>query len=101
MAARRKRAVEVLHALGGVPREWSNAPGVRYVEHFHPYFKVSFCIEGSIRFCSPSRSFDLGPGDRLDLPPGVPHSAVVGPDGVLCVEAGVSDRPPDLIGRTP
>ena len=28
-----------------------------------------------------------GPGDRLDLPAGTRHDAVVGPDGVRCLEA--------------
>ena len=27
------------------------------------------------------------PGDRLDIPPGATHSAIVGPQGVACVEA--------------
>jgi hypothetical protein len=36
----------------------------------------------------------LVPGDRLDLPAGVGHSATVGPDGVECLEAAIgSDRP--------
>jgi hypothetical protein len=29
------------------------------------------------------------PGDRLDLPAGVRHSAIVGPQGVTCLEAHV------------
>ena len=29
----------------------------------------------------------LSPGDRLDLPPGTLHSALVGQAGVACVEA--------------
>lgn len=31
--------------------------------------------------------FDLGPGDRLDIPPGTEHAATVGPGGVECMEA--------------
>ena len=30
---------------------------------------------------------ELAPGDRLDLPAGTSHDAVVGPDGVTCLEA--------------
>jgi hypothetical protein len=29
----------------------------------------------------------LNPGDRLDLPAGTVHDAVVGPQGVVCLEA--------------
>ena len=32
---------------------------------------------------------DLAPGDRLDLPAGTRHDAVVGPGGVTCLEAHV------------
>ncbi|HEY8760821.1 MAG TPA: hypothetical protein VIP52_07920 [Candidatus Dormibacteraeota bacterium] len=28
----------------------------------------------------------LEPGDRLELPPGTRHAAIVGPGGVTCVE---------------
>jgi len=31
--------------------------------------------------------FELRPGDRLDVDPGTPHGATVGPEGVTCVEA--------------
>jgi len=46
-------------------------------------------VRGSIRFDLPAsgESFELRPGDRLDIPPGTHHSAVVGPEGVTCVEA--------------
>ncbi len=71
------------------PRWWSNAPGDRYGPHSHPYHKLLYCIRGSIRFLVEpgGRPFDLSPGDRLDIPPGATHSAVVGPGGVACVEA--------------
>ena len=71
------------------PRWWSNAPGDRYGVHSHTYHKVLYCARGSIRFVVPDsgQQFDLSPGDRLDIPPGTPHSAVVGSGGVTCVEA--------------
>jgi len=71
------------------PSWWSNGPGDRYGAHSHPYHKVLYCARGSIRFDLPAsgESFDLRPGDRLDVPPGVSHSAVAGPQGVACVEA--------------
>lgn len=72
---------------GLVPDTWSNQPGYRYGEHEHPYHKVLFCIAGSIVFQTPGGEVNLRPGDRLDLPPGTPHSATVGPAGVTCMEA--------------
>jgi len=50
---------------------------------------VLYCARGSIRFDVPAsgESFELQPGDRLDIPPGTSHSALVGPEGATCVEA--------------
>jgi mannose-6-phosphate isomerase-like protein (cupin superfamily) len=71
------------------PSWWSNGPGDRYGAHQHPYHKVLYCARGSIRFDLPAsaESFELHAGDRLDLPPGTQHSAIVGSEGVTCVEA--------------
>jgi len=69
-------------------RWWSNAPGDRYGAHSHPYHKLLYCARGSIGFqMEDGQRFDLSPGDRLDIPPRVTHSAVVGQQGVACVEA--------------
>ena len=77
-----------LRTIGLSPSWWSNGPGDRYSPHSHSYHKVLFCARGSIQFkVDPSGdTFDLSPGDRLDIPPGTTHSAIVGPDGVTCVE---------------
>jgi mannose-6-phosphate isomerase-like protein (cupin superfamily) len=79
----------ILREEGLRPSWWSNGPGDRYGTHSHPYHKVLYCARGSIRFDLPeaAQSLDLRPGDRLDIPPGAAHSAVVGSDGVSCVEA--------------
>ena len=77
----------LLHRDGLSPNWWSNPPGDRYGAHSHPYHKVLFCARGSIRFDTEAGPFHLSPGDRLDVPPGVSHSAIVGPRGVTCVEA--------------
>ena len=66
---------------------WSNGPGDRYAEHEHAYAKLLYCTEGSIEFhTGDGRTIALGPGDRMVLPARTRHSAVVGPDGVSCVE---------------
>ena len=71
------------------PSPWSNGPGDRYAPHDHGFDKVLVCASGSIRFGLPDRrgTFDLGEGDRLDLPAGTRHEAFVGPGGVTCLEA--------------
>ncbi|HZS77640.1 MAG TPA: cupin domain-containing protein [Ktedonobacteraceae bacterium] len=77
---------------GLAPYSWSNAPFDTYAVHSHTYEKVLYCVRGSIRFVLPDkpeseRNIDLSPGDCMILPAGVRHSAEVGPQGVLCLEA--------------
>ena len=71
------------------PGAWSNGPGDRYGAHEHTYDKIIVVVAGSIRFGLPgsNESIDLGVGDRLDLPAGTAHDALVGGDGVTCLEA--------------
>jgi quercetin dioxygenase-like cupin family protein len=78
-----------LRAEGLAPGVWGNEPGDRYAPHEHAYDKVLVCAEGSIRFGLPASggAVDLVAGDRLDLPAGTRHDAIVGGDGVTCLEA--------------
>lgn len=71
------------------PSAWSNGPGDRFAAHEHDYDKVIAVKRGSIRFGLPDdgRSLELATGDRLELPAGTRHDALVGPDGVTCFEA--------------
>jgi hypothetical protein len=80
-----------LRSEGLEPGAWSNGPGDRYAAHEHGYDKVLVCERGSIRFglSELGTAADLAPGDRLDLPAGTSHDAVVGPGGVSCLEAHV------------
>ena len=80
---------ERLEREGLDPGAWSNGPGDRYAAHSHGYDKVIVVVSGSIRFGLPDlgRSMDLAAGDRLELPAGTDHDAVVGADGVTCLEA--------------
>lgn len=75
---------EGLHAY-----PWSNEPDDYYPVHEHAYDKVLFVLSGSITFGLPAQNLrlTLHPGDRLELPAGTPHDAVVGPAGVVCIEA--------------
>jgi len=67
---------------------WSNGPHDRYAAHSHPYEKVLYCVDGSITFMleRAGRQLELKPGDRMVLPAGTVHSAVVGPSGCKCIE---------------
>jgi uncharacterized protein YjlB len=68
---------------------WGNGPRESYAAHEHGYDKVLVVAAGGIRFGLPDhgRGVELGIGDRLDLPAGTAHDAVVGPAGVTCLEA--------------
>jgi hypothetical protein len=73
------------------PAPWSNGPGDRYASHRHGYDKVLVVAAGSIVFgTSTVGPVRLGVGDRLDLPAGTDHDAIVGPDGVTCLECHLS-----------
>ena len=78
-----------LRAEGLAPMPWSNGPGDRYGAHEHGYDKVIVVAAGSIAFGLPDRGevVELSEGDRLELPAGTRHDAVVGPHGVTCLEA--------------
>jgi len=77
------------------PYSWSNGPGDTYAVHSHSYEKVLYCVRGSIRFTLPDAAnmpgqpgaIDLEPGDCMILPARVRHGAIVGPQGVTCLEA--------------
>ena len=86
-----EQVLRQIYAREGLqPYAWSNGPHDVYGVHAHPYEKVLRVVRGSIRFdlvAGHHTSVDLHPGDELVLPAGVAHSAVVGPEGVICLEA--------------
>jgi uncharacterized protein YjlB len=71
------------------PYQWSNGPHDTYAAHSHGYDKVIYVVKGSITFGLPQlgQKLALKAGDRLDLPAGIVHDAVVGAQGVVCLEA--------------
>jgi quercetin dioxygenase-like cupin family protein len=71
------------------PYTWSNGPHDVYSPHLHSYDKVIYVVQGSITFGLPELGgkLSLRAGDRLDLPANTVHDAVVGPQGVICLEA--------------
>jgi len=87
-AGRFDELMEKLRAEATGCYSWSNGPGDRYAPHSHGYEKVLYCVEGSIRFQleNEGRTLELEAGDRMVLPPGTVHSAVVGNHGCTCIE---------------
>ena len=85
---------QMRHA-GLFPYIWSNDSHYTYAAHTHSYEKVLYCVQGSIRFVLPehvnaegkAEYIDLNPGDCMILPAHTLHSAVVGSQGVTCLEA--------------
>ena len=71
------------------PYPWSNGPHDEYPAHTHSYAKIIYVVRGSITFGLPEsgQQLTLKAGDRLDLPANTVHDAVVGPQGVVCLEA--------------
>jgi hypothetical protein len=78
-----------LRAEGLDPVTWGNGPGDRYGRHRHSYDKVIVVMSGTISFGlpGPAGSIALAAGDRLELPAGSDHDALVGSAGVSCLEA--------------
>jgi quercetin dioxygenase-like cupin family protein len=75
--------------------QWSNGPGAIYAVHDHPYRKILYIERGSITFTPAGKAaIVMTPGDRLDLPAGTPHAAVVGAEGVTCWEGQAKTKSP-------
>ena len=94
---------ERLRAEGLAPSGWGNGPHDRYAAHEHAYDKVIAVAAGSIRFSLPDsgETIELEMGDRLDLPAGTVHDAIVGRHGVSCLEAHVPEGAIDEARRRP
>ena len=57
--------------------------------HSHEFNKLLYCLRGSIQFelVENGERIELLSDDGIELPAGTTHSAIAGPDGVVCVEA--------------
>ncbi len=71
------------------PYAWSNGPNFRYAPRSHGYGKVLYCVEGTVEVILPdaNQSVVLRPGDRMELPRGVRHATIIGPNGARCLES--------------
>lgn len=68
---------------------WQGGIGDVYHLQSLPYQRILWVAEGSLIINLPltKQKFILKKGDRLDLLPNTEHQAIVGPVGVVCVEA--------------
>ncbi len=71
------------------PYTWDNTPNHRYAVRSHGYLKVLYVIAGTLEITLPdsNQSVKLRSGDRVEIPAGIRHGAIVGSHGAQCVEA--------------
>jgi hypothetical protein len=62
---------------------WSSEPDEAYAPHVHVYPEVLWLMAGSLTVILPAerRLLELMPGDRIELPGGLVHGTLAGPDG--------------------
>jgi quercetin dioxygenase-like cupin family protein len=71
-----------LRRQGLRPEPWSASPGTAFSAHRHERTKHLYVVAGSVSF----DGLQLHTGEGIRIPAGVEHSAIVGDDGVQCVE---------------
>ena len=62
------------------------APNSVVQEHQHPNEQVGIVLQGSLTFTIGGEARLLRPGDTYNIPGGVLHDAVTGPDGCVAVD---------------
>jgi quercetin dioxygenase-like cupin family protein len=64
---------------------WSSEPDTGYPPHLHIYPELIWVVSGSLAVLLPAedRLLALEPGDRVDLPAGLVHGTLAGPDGAV------------------
>jgi quercetin dioxygenase-like cupin family protein len=55
---------------------WQDAPGAYYNAHSHGHDEFIVVHAGSIKFIIEGKTYELSPGDLLNLPAGTVHEAV-------------------------
>lgn len=65
--------------------EWQDSAGTVYEKHKHKGKVSLFVTDGSIEFNLDGKKKVIKANERFDVPVGVPHSAIVGPDGWIVI----------------
>ena len=81
-----------LEREGMVTAWWSDVPGTQVPVHTHAFPETRWVLEGYMRVTAGSDAVDLGPGDRLDLPPNTPHTTEVIGLGQVIYVTGTMER---------
>ena len=83
-AAMRRR----LEAAGYLVSRYTYAPGTSFREHTHSVDKIDAVVSGRFRMVVAGHFTILGPGDWVEVPRGVHHTAaVVGDEPVVSLDA--------------
>ncbi len=71
------------------PYVWENTPNYRYAVRCHGYKKIMYVVQGVLEVTLPDSNerVKLRAGDRIEIPAGVRHGAIIGSTGAKCVEA--------------
>lgn len=65
--------------------EWTDPAGTVYPAHAHKGKVSLYVTDGSVTFDIAGETKEIKAGERFDVPPGVQHSAVVGPEGWIVI----------------
>jgi quercetin dioxygenase-like cupin family protein len=68
---------EMLQREGKATAWWSDVPGAKTGELARHWPETRWVVSGFLRVRVGAETYDLGPGDRLDLPPDTPHTTEV------------------------
>lgn len=68
---------EMLQREGKATAWWSDVPGTKTGEQARHWPETRWVVSGYLRVRVGAETYDLGPGDRLDLPPDTPHTTEV------------------------
>jgi len=60
---------------------WQDRPGAFYPDHTHPTLSAHVILDGEMALTQNGETHTYCPGERVDVPAGVVHSAHMGPSG--------------------
>lgn len=74
-----------LTAAGYQAVRWQSEPATGYPPHAHIYPETLWLLAGSLTVILPAedRLLELAPGDRIELPQGMVHGTMAGPEGAV------------------
>lgn len=73
--------LQLVREDGFDPYKITDGPGYVYQPHSHPETKEIVCLKGSMVVEVENHKFPFNPGDKIVIPGGVIHSAIVGERG--------------------